>query len=62
MKTWKVKFEISIADIWIEDGFDMIEREEQLIEFFEEQLLPWSHTNEVIIQKLEINENNNQSK
>ena len=44
MKTWKVKFEISIADIWIEDGFDMKEREEQLIEFFEEQLLPWSHT------------------
>jgi hypothetical protein len=58
MKTWKVSFEISISDCWIEDGFDMKERKEQLIEFLEEQLLPYSYSNEVLITKMEIDEIN----
>lgn len=60
MKTWKVTLELSVSDNWLEDGFDLTEeeRKEQITEFFEEQLLPYSYTNEVIVNKLEVNEIN----
>lgn len=60
MKTWKIELELSVSDNWLEDGFDLTEeeRKEQITEFFEGQLLPYSYTNEVIVQKLEVNEIN----
>jgi hypothetical protein len=56
MKTWKVEFEISVSDNWILDGFDMKEREEQLMEFLNFELLPYSFENEVVTNKMKIDE------
>jgi hypothetical protein len=56
MKTWKVEFEIAVSDNWIEDEFDMKERQNSLIEYLEFEMLPYAYVNEVIVTKIEIDE------
>jgi len=49
MKTFRVNIEIKVAQCWIEDGFDLSEREQQIIDAFKE-MLPYAYDDEMVIK------------
>jgi hypothetical protein len=59
MKTWKVTLELSVSDIWIQDGFDLEEQEwkDNIAQYFE-SMIPYAFENEIIVKNLKINETN----
>lgn len=57
MKTWKIELEMTVADSWIEDGFDATdEAVKEEIKWNCLGLLPWAHETEVKIDNLKITE------
>jgi hypothetical protein len=57
MKTWKLELEISCADIWLEDGFNLEERRDEIIELLS-QMLPYATEKElsIFIEELTLKE------
>lgn len=57
MITWKVTLELSVADVWIDDGFNLEEQEwkDDITQYFE-SVIPYAFENEVIVKNLKINE------
>ena len=49
MKKFKVSIEMTVAQCWIEDGFDLAEREDQIKEAFE-NMLPYADGHEVKVE------------
>lgn len=51
MKTFKLELTVKVADLWIEDGFDLNDplRQEQLIESIQ-SMLPYAHDHEVQVE------------
>lgn len=50
MKKWLIQIEIKVADLWIEDGFDMSKRIEDLEEQIVSQMLPYAYGHEVNVK------------
>lgn len=49
MKKWKLELTVEVAQCWIEDGFDLAEREDQIKEAFH-NMLPYAHDHEMKIE------------
>lgn len=49
MKTWKLQLTVTVADSWIEDGFNMAERLTDLEEQVQ-SMLPYAYGNEIQVK------------
>lgn len=56
MKKWKIEMELWVDQIWIDDGFDLQERYEDIEQMMEE-ILPWAIPGEEVkVKNLRIDE------
>ena len=55
MKSWKIKIDLSVSQNWVDDGFDLSERQEEIDELLR-SMLPYAHEEEMEI-KIVIKEN-----
>lgn len=56
MKKWKIEMELWVDQIWIDDGFDLQERYEDIEQMIEE-ILPWAIPGEEVkVKNLRIDE------
>jgi hypothetical protein len=49
MKKFKVSIEMTVSQNWIDDGFDLAEREDEICEAFE-RMLPYAHASEAVVK------------
>lgn len=55
MKTWKVELTVTVSENWIDDGFELTEREQEIKDCFH-SMLPYAYGNEVSVdvRKIEL--------
>jgi len=47
MKTWKFTVTLKVNECWVEDGFNLSNRINELKQYFEEQLIPYATEGEI---------------